>query len=51
MKSIMEHGKFKKISSGVYVKWAAWRLEYDQYNYPEDLDMVSKLIIMLLGAW
>ena len=45
MTSIIEHPKYKKLSSGVYIKWAAWVLEYDQYKYPEDLDMVSKLIV------
>ena len=45
MTSIVEHPKYKKLSSMVYIKWAAWVLEYDQYKYPKDLEMVSELIV------
>jgi len=43
--SSVEHKKYIKIESKNYIKWAAWILEYEQYKYPEDLDMVSKLIV------
>ena len=43
--SSVEHSKYVKISSGNYLRWAAWILEYEQYRYPDDVDMVSKLII------
>ena len=39
--SFVEHKKYIKIESKNYIKWAAWILEYEQYKYPEDLDMVS----------
>jgi hypothetical protein len=44
-KSSVEHKKYIKISSGNYRVWAEWILDYEQYKYPEDLDMVSKLIV------
>ena len=43
-RSYVEHAKYTKVD-GKYIKWAAWVLEYEQYKYPEDLDMVSKLIV------
>ena len=43
--SSVEHKKYIKISSGNYRVWAEWILDYEQYKYPEDLDMVSKLIV------
>ena len=38
-RSYVEHAKYTKVD-GKYIKWAAWVLEYEQYKYPEDLDMV-----------
>ena len=51
--SYVEHSKYTKVPIGEdekgkpiyrYIRWAAWILEYEQYKYPDDLDMVSKLI-------
>ena len=43
-KSSVEHKKYTKID-GNYISWAAWILDYEQYKYPNDLDMVSGLIV------
>jgi hypothetical protein len=40
----VEHKKYIKIKPSDYKVWSAWILEYEQYNYPEDLDKVTKLI-------
>ena len=40
----MSHKKYIKIEPGKYEVWAEYELEYKEYNYPEDLDMVIKLI-------
>ena len=42
--SKVAHSKYKKISSGNYRVWAEWILEYKQYNYPEDFELISNLI-------
>ena len=42
--STMTHSKYVKYGPGDYKVWSAWVLTYKQYNYPEDLDMVIKLI-------
>jgi hypothetical protein len=42
--SSVKHLKYTKID-GKYVEWAAWILDYEQYKYPNDLDMVSRLIV------
>ena len=51
--SSVEHSKYIKVPIGEdekskpiyrYIRWAAWILEYEQYKYPDDLDMVLKLI-------
>ena len=45
MTSFVEHNKYIKIESKKYEVWAARILEYEQYKYPDDLEMVSKLIV------
>ena len=42
--SIMSHKKYIKLEPGKYEVWSEFVLEYKEYNYPEDLDMVIKLI-------
>ena len=42
--SLVEHKKYIKIKPKEYKVWSAWILEYEQYNYPEDLNNVTKLI-------
>ena len=42
--SKMSHKKYIKLEPGKYEVWSEFVLEYKQYNYPEDLDMVIKLI-------
>ena len=44
MISTMKHPLYLKIKPGEYKEWSAWVLKYKQYNYPNDLDMVIKLI-------
>ena len=44
MTNRVEHKKYIKIKPSDYKVWSAWILEYEQYNYPEDLDKVTKLI-------
>ena len=45
---IMKHSKYAKVD-GSYVIWASWLLDYEQYNYPDDLEKVSKLITSKLA--
>jgi hypothetical protein len=42
--SFVDHSKYTKVD-GEYIKWAAWVLEYKQYSYPDDLEMVSNKIV------
>ena len=42
---IMKHSKFCKDETGTYVEWAAWVLEYEQYDYPKEFQKVEELII------
>ena len=42
--SIMEHKKYVKLGPSNYEVWKSVILEYDQYSYPDDLDMVIKSI-------
>ena len=44
----MKHSKYTKIN-GKYIEWAAWVLEYEQYNYPDDLKKVTELITSKLS--
>ena len=39
----MKHSKYAKVN-GKYVEHAAWVLDYEPYNYPADLEKVTKLI-------
>ena len=43
-KSFVEHAKYIKLAPSNYEKWSAWILEYNQYSYPDDLEMVIKSI-------
>ena len=43
--SSVEHSKYVKLAPRNYVKWAAWILEYEQYKYPDDLEMISRKIV------
>ena len=45
MNSLVEHSKYIKLAPSNYVKWSAWILEYSQYKYPDDLEMVSRKIV------
>ena len=44
----MKHSKYAKVD-GKYVEWASWILKYEQYNYPDDLEKVTKLITSKLS--
>ena len=46
---IMKHSKYAKVD-GKYVEWAAWILDYEPYNYPADLEKVTKLITSKLST-
>ena len=43
--SSVEHSKYIKLAPSNYVKWSAWILGYEQYNYPDDVDMVARMIV------
>ena len=45
---IMKHSKYAKVD-GKYVEWAAWVFDYKPYNYPADLEKVTKLITSKLS--
>ena len=45
---IMKHSKYAKVN-GKYVEHAAWVLDYEPYNYPADLEKVTKLITSKLS--
>ena len=44
MKSLVEHKKYIKLAPKQYEVWKSVILEYEQYSYPDDLDMVIKSI-------
>ena len=44
LKSYVEHKKYKKLAPKQYRVWKSVILEYDQYSYPDDVDMVIKSI-------
>jgi len=44
MTSQVKHSKYIKIKPKEYQEWAAKVLDYEQYDYPKDLDKVTKLI-------
>ena len=44
MKSLVEHKKYIKLAPKQYEVWKSVILEYEQYSYPDDLNMVVKSI-------
>lgn len=42
--SYVNHKKYIKLAPKQYEVWAEWILEYEQYKYPDDLELVSRLI-------
>ena len=44
LKSYVEHKKYKKLAPKQYRVWKSVILEYDQYSYPDDVEMVIKSI-------
>jgi hypothetical protein len=44
MTTQVKHSKYYKIKPKEYKEWAAKVLDYEQYDYPKDLDKVTKLI-------
>ena len=47
--SFVEHKKYIKLAPKQYEVWASWILEYEQYKYPDDLEMVSNKIVSKLA--
>ena len=43
--SSVEHKKYIKLAPKQYEVWAEWVLEYKQYSYPDDLEMVKNKIV------